>query len=86
VALTRISPLSARVRWDRQAQRPSAVSFAGARLQVTGLRAVRDERRAYRPSRGPHLTMVVEGHLGEAQLVFDARTRRWFVEAVDLAA
>jgi hypothetical protein len=30
--------------------------------------------------------MLVEARRGEALLVFDARMRRWFVEAVDLAA
>ena len=86
MTLTTISPMPAHVRWDRQAGRPSFVRFAGGQLAINRLRAVRDERRAYRPGRGPRLTMLVEARRGEALLVFDARMRRWFVEAIDLAA
>jgi hypothetical protein len=79
-------PRRARVRWDRAADRPSSVRWAGRELKVTRLAAVRDERHAYHPERGPLLTMVVETSSGEATLVFDAASRRWFVEAADQAA
>jgi hypothetical protein len=55
-------------------------------MRVTRLAAVRDERHAYHPDRGPRLTMVVETPTGSATLVFDASARRWYVEAVDQAA
>lgn len=86
MALTRIPPTPAAVRWDRQADRPREVQWADHRLTVRSLRSIRDERHAYRAERGPRLTMVVEADRGEAVLVFDARSRRWYVEALDLAA
>jgi len=80
------SPHPAHVRWDRAADRPSSVRWGGRELQVTRLAAVRDERHAYHPERGPRLTMVVETSAGSATLVFDAAARRWYVETVDQAA
>ncbi len=79
-------PRRAQVRWDRAADRPSSVRWAGRQLKVTRLAAVRDERHAYLAERGPQLTMVVETPNGEATLVFDAATRRWYVAAADQAA
>jgi len=80
------APHPARVRWDRASDRPSRVSWRGRSLQVTRLTAVRDERHAYHPERGPRLTMVVETSIGPTTLVFDAKARRWYVETVDQAA
>lgn len=79
-------PRPAQVRWDRAADRPSSIRWAGRNLKVTRLAAVRDERHAYHPERGPHLTMVVETADGRATLVFDARARRWYVATADRAA
>ena len=80
------SPRPARVRWDRTADRPSSIRLAGRELKVTRLAAVRDERHAYQPDRGPQLTMLVETSEGEARLVFDAAAKRWYVETADQAA
>ncbi|MDP9269378.1 MAG: hypothetical protein M3P14_00095 [Chloroflexota bacterium] len=86
MALTKITPVPAQVRWDRDADRPSEVRWADRQLTVRALAAVRDERHAYHPDRGPRLTMVVDADGGQAVLVFDAARRRWYVEALDLAA
>jgi hypothetical protein len=86
MALTKIAPIPARVRWDRQANRPSLVTWGTNRLEVTGLTRVRDERHAYSSGNSPRVTLTVEAPRGQALLVFDTRQRRWFVEAVDLAA
>ncbi len=86
MALVQITPMAARVRWDRHAGRPSRVEWGGRQLAVNGIHAVRDERHAYPANRGPRLTMLVGGSGGQAILVYDARRAQWFVEAVDLAA
>jgi len=80
------APRPARVRWDRTADRPSSIRWAGRELKVTRLAAIRDERHAYHPDRGPQLTMLVETSNGEARLVFDAAAKRWYVETADQAA
>jgi hypothetical protein len=80
------APRPAHVHWDRAADRPSSIRWDGRELKVTRLAAVRDERHAYHPDRGPQLTMLVETPKGEARLVFDATARRWYVEAADQAA
>lgn len=86
MALTTIPPVPARVHWDRHNARPATVDWGEERLRVLRLRSVRDERHAYRPERGPRLTVVVETRRGEAQLSWDARSHRWFLEALDPAA
>lgn len=86
MALTPITPTEASVRWDRRMDRPSAVRVAGMEIRVTAVDAVRDETAAYRAERGPRITYLVASESGQATLVFDARRRRWYVEAIDLAA
>jgi hypothetical protein len=87
MALTRISPIEAHVRWDRQANRPAEVRWQGGNLHIVDLDTVRDERAAYPADRGPRVTFVLrtaEG--GRASISFDGRRRRWFVEALEPAA
>jgi hypothetical protein len=86
MALTRITPVPAEVRWDHHQDRPREVRWADRQLTIRSLATIRDERHAYRSDRGPRITMVVDAEAGQAVLVFDAARRRWFVEAVDLAA
>jgi hypothetical protein len=86
MALTKITPVPARVRWDRSLARPVSVQLADRQLTVRGLEAVRDETAAYPADRGPRITLLVETDVGQASLVFDGRQRRWFVEALDQAA
>jgi hypothetical protein len=86
VAITRITPIPARVRWDRIGDRPREIRWADQRFTVTSLATVRDERHAHRGDRGPRLTLVVDSDHGQAMLVYDAAARRWFVEGIDAAA
>ena len=86
MALTMITPTEARVHWDRRLARPTSVTVAGRQLTVTGLEAIRDETSAYPIERGPRITYLVETDAGQASLVFDGRRRRWFVDALDVAA
>ncbi len=87
MALVRISPVEARVRWDRHADRPAEVRWGGHQLRVTELDAVRDERSAYPAERGPRVTYLVRtAGGGRASVTFDGWRRRWFLEAVEEAA
>jgi hypothetical protein len=86
MALVKISPVEARVRWDRRQARPTSVQIGDRRLTVTALDAVRYETAAYPADRGPRTTYLVETDAGQASLVFDGRRRRWYVEALDTAA
>lgn len=87
MALVQISPIEARVRWDRGADRPAEVRWGGHHVRVIDLDAVRDERSAYPADRGPRITFVLRtDDGGRASLVFDGRRRRWFMEAVERAA
>ncbi|HET7686432.1 MAG TPA: hypothetical protein VFM19_08525 [Candidatus Limnocylindria bacterium] len=87
MALVKINPLAARVRWDRAADRPRQIRLADHReLAVTSLKAVRDELAAYPAGRGPRVTYLLETERGEASLVYDARRRCWYLEAIDEAA
>lgn len=85
MALVHISPVEARVRWDRSADRPAEVRWAGHHLRVVELDAVRDERAAFPVERGPRVTFTVRSDDGaRAAVAFDGR--RWFLEAVEPAA
>jgi hypothetical protein len=86
MALTKVSPIPARVRWDRRLARPQSFQLGDRQLTVRGLEAVRDETAAYPAARGPRITFLVETDAGQASLVFDGVRRRWFVEALDQAA
>jgi hypothetical protein len=87
MALVKISPIEAQVRWDRLADRPAEVRWPGHQLRVVELDAVRDERSAYPAERGPRVTFVLRtDDGGRASVVFDGRRRRWFLEAVEQAA
>jgi hypothetical protein len=84
VALTSITPVAASVRFDSTQSLPRWVRYADRDLRVVRVDAVRDERAAYPAGRSPRLTVVVEVDTGESlELVFDARSRRWFVDALD---
>lgn len=84
MALVSISPVAASVGFDPGGRRPERIRFADRDLRVVRVGAVRDERAAYPVGSSPRLTLLVEVETGEAlELVFDARQRRWFVDALD---
>ncbi len=87
MALVQISPVEAQVRWDRTADRPREIRWAGHQHRVTDLDAVRDERAAYPAGRGPRVTFVLRtDDGGRASVVFDGARRRWYLEALEAAA
>jgi hypothetical protein len=87
MALIKISPIEAHVRWDRHADRPAEVRWSGQQHRVVELDAIRDERSAYPADRGPRVTFLVRtDDGGRASVVFDGRRRRWFLEAIEAAA
>ena len=69
MALTKITPVPARVRWDRRHGRPTSVQMGDRQLTIRGLEAVRDETAAYPADRGPRITLLVETDAGQASLV-----------------
>ncbi len=85
MAMTKITPVRARVRWDRAQDRPASLLVGERRFVVNGVDAVRDEMAAYPLDRGPRITFLLDTDAGQASLVFDARGRRWFVEAMEAA-
>lgn len=87
MALVSITPVAASVAWDARHALPARVRFADRDLRVIRVSAVRDERAAFPAGSSPRLTVVVDVDSGESlELVFDARRRRWFVDALDTAA
>lgn len=87
MALVQISPVEARLRWDRAHLRPTELRWHGRQLEVIGLAGVRDERAAYPAERGPRLTLLLHtAGGGQASVAFDGRLRRWYLEALDEAA
>jgi hypothetical protein len=86
MAMTHITPVRARVQWDRRTDRPASVNVGERRLTVTAVDSVRDEMSAYPRERGPRVTFLLETDGGQASLVFDARRRRWYLEALEAAA
>ena len=86
MALVQITPTQARVQLDNRSALPVAVRYANRHLLVTSVDAVRDETAASRRGRGPRVTYLVDTTAGRASLVFDARARRWFIEALEPAA
>ena len=86
MALVQITPTQARVHFDRRSALPTAVRFENRQLTVMTVEAVRDELAASPRGRGPRVTYLVGTDQGRASIVFDARARRWFVEAFESAA
>jgi hypothetical protein len=88
MALVKISPAQeARVTWDRTADRPAEVHVGGRHLRVLELDGVRDERSAYPAESGPRVTFLLRTEDGgRASLVFDDRSRRWYLDALEPAA
>jgi hypothetical protein len=87
MALISITPVAASVAWDARHVLPTRIRFGDRELRVARLATVRDERAAYPAGSSPRLMLVVEVESGESlELVFDARRRRWFVDALDPAA
>lgn len=84
MALTSITPVVASVGFDSHQALPARVRFADRDVRVVRVGAMRDERAAYPAGSAPRLTVIVEVDSGESlELVYDTRSRRWFVDALE---
>lgn len=87
MALVNVAPIRAHLDWHPAEDRPVRVRFGRRDLRIARLTAVRDERAAFPRSSGPTISFVLEAAGGgQARVVFDARRRAWFVNALDPAA
>ena len=87
MALEFISAVPATVAWDSTGAHLTRIRFADRELRVARLRALRDERAAFPAGTSPRLKLVVEAESGDlVELVFDSSRRRWFVDALEIAA
>jgi len=87
MALISITPVAASVAWDAQRTRPTRVRYGDREVVVQRVATVRDERAAFPAGSAPRLRVVVEADSGDAlELIFDVRRRRWYVDALDIAA
>ena len=67
MALVKINPAEAKVRWDRQANRPTRIRLADRDLTVVNLAARRDELAAFPADRGPRVTYLVDTDDGQLE-------------------
>lgn len=86
MAMITVEPVEVTVRADWFDGRPREVRWGDERLPVTGLAAVRDERRAYPAATGPRTVFEVDTPRARLALSFRHRTRTWTIEALDEAA
>lgn len=87
MALVRVPRVETRVTWDRRSGRPAVVSGPGHRLEIVDVDRLRDERHAHPIGSGPRLSLVLRTRDGgRAAIAWDARRRRWYLEALEAAA
>lgn len=83
MALMPVTPIPARVAWDRDARRPRTIAWGTERLRVLSLLGIRDERHAYRSDRGPRLVLDLLTEGGRVAIAWQPAQRRWLLDAVD---
>lgn len=83
MAMQRVDPVAVRVRTDWFDGVPKEIEWAGRRLPVTKLVAVRDERAAFPAITGPRTRFEVESHRLRMALTYHHRSRRWAIEGVE---
>ena len=83
MSMMSITPVEVRVRWDALAHRPRRLRIAGEEILVTGVERVRHEAQAYPAEGGPRTVYSVRTPDARYALVFDARRRRWTVDALE---
>jgi hypothetical protein len=85
MAFMRVEPVEVHVRTDWFSGRPQEVEWAGERLRVTRLAAVREEAAAYPVITGPRTLFEVETPRARLSLTFLHRSRRWTITGLDAA-
>jgi hypothetical protein len=83
MAFIRVAPVPVHVRTDWFNGRPREIEWAGERLPVTRLAAVRVESAAYPVITGPRTLFEVETPRARLALTFQHRSRRWTVTGLD---
>jgi hypothetical protein len=85
MAFIRVEPVEVHVRTDWFDGRPREIEWAGERLPVTRLAAVREEAAAYPVITGPRTLFEVETPRAFVSLTYLHRSRRWTITGLDEA-
>ena len=83
MAMTRMEPVTVRVRTDWFDGRPREITWGDDRLPITSLATVRHENSAYRVETGPRTIFEVVTPRAKLALSYQHRTHRWTVEGLD---
>jgi hypothetical protein len=86
MAMTRVQPVEIEVRADWFDGRPRELTWAGKRLPVREIVAVRDETAAFPVVTGPRTLFEVSTEVATFSLSFRHRSRRWTIEGMDQKA
>jgi hypothetical protein len=85
MAMTRVQPVEIEVRADWFDGRPRELTWAGKRLPVREIVAIRDETAAFPVVTGPRTLFEVSTEIATFSLSFRHRSRRWTIEGMDQA-
>ena len=85
MAFIRVEPVEVHVRTNWFDGRPLEIEWAGERLLVTRLAAVREEAAAYPVITGPRTLFEVETRRAFVSLTYLHRSRRWTITGMDEA-
>ncbi len=83
MAFIRVAPVEVQVRTNWFNGRPREITWGDERLPITRLAAVREEAAAYPVITGPRTLFEVETPRARLSLIFQHRSRRWIVNALD---
>jgi hypothetical protein len=83
MAFIRVDPVQVQVRTDWFTGRPREITWGDERLPITRLAVVREEAAAYPVITGPRTLFEVETPRARLSLIFQHRSRRWIVNALD---
>jgi hypothetical protein len=83
MAFIRVAPVEVQVRTNWFSGRPREITWRDERLPITRLAVVREEAAAYPVVTGPRTLFEVETPRARLSLIFQHRSRRWIVNALD---
>jgi len=86
MAMIRVQPVEIQVRADWFDGRPRELTWAGRRLPIREVLAVRDETAAFPVMTGPRTLFEVSTQVARFSLSFRHRSRRWTIEGMDETA
>ena len=85
MAMIRVEPTTVQVRTDWFDGRPREVTWRNETLPITRVSAVRHEAAAYPVVTGPRTLFEVTTRKARFSLSYRHRSRRWTIEAMDVA-